>query len=431
MREPDTDTSADTYDPSRDAGERQDSRNWSRRQALASLASVGTLGLAGCSLQSVTAGVQPLWERDFSAAVAAGPPAATDEHVVVGGQDKRLHAFTADGERAFTFETGGPIEARPAVPTSGGPVHVHSTDGDFYTVGLSGTERWHVEGQARNGWLGRKGSLLVGIDPIEETVTGYDARDGTRRFQQSGRRYPYPTLSESACIVPVTNSDGDTKLVTLAPTTGEVLWESPAQDGYPQVVATGDRIVTVRNSTVRLHRARDGHTLWETAVAGEVTSHFGPPLWLGEHVYVRAGRDDRADEFVAINRDDGSIQWRRSVGYELETVTATPDGVFVASSVDDPDGGILVRLDAFALDGTRQWQTTTDIAIGGTVERLERVGDVLVVASDNELAAYDPASGSRRWQYDPESYRIGVSAADGALYVSYRDTGGLARLPTG
>ncbi|GGN95818.1 PQQ-binding-like beta-propeller repeat protein [Haloarcula pellucida] len=431
MRERDTDATADTHDPSRDAGERQDGRNWSRRQTLASLASAGTLALAGCSLQSVTSGVQPLWEHDFSAAVAAGPPAATADHVVVGGQDKRLHAFTADGERAFTFETGGPIEARPAVPTSGGPVHVHSTDGDLYTVGLSGTERWHVEGQARTGWLGRQGSLLVGIDPVGETVTGYDARDGTRRFQQSGRRYPYPTLSESASIVPVTNSNRDTELVALSLTTGEVLWESPARDAYPHVVAAGDRIVTVRNSTVRMRRARDGHVLWETAVTGEVISHFGPPLWLGEHVYVRAARDDRADELVAINRDDGPVQWRRNVGYELETVTATPDGVFVASSVNDPDGGILVRLDAFALDGTRRWQTTTDIAIGGTVEALKRVGDVLVVASGHELAAYDPVSGSRRWQYDPESYRIGVATADGALYVSYRDTGGLARLPTG
>jgi outer membrane protein assembly factor BamB len=431
MRDPDTDAAADTHDPSRDTGERQDGRNWSRRQALASLVSVGTLGLAGCSLQSVTAGVQPLWERDFPAAVAAGPPAATDNHVVVGGQDKRLHAFTADGERAFAVETGGPIEARPAAPTSGGPVHVHSTDGDLYTIGLSGTERWHVEGQARNSWLGRQGSLLVGIDPVDQTIIGYDARDGTRRFQQSGRRYPYPTLSESACIVPVTDSERHTKLVTLAPTTGEVLWETPARDGYPQVVAAGDRIVTVRNSTVRMRRARDGHVLWETAVTGEVASHFGPPLWLGEQVYVRAGRDDRADEFVALNRDDGSMQWRRSVGYELETVTTTSAGVFVASSVDDPDGGILVRLDAFALDGTRRWQTTTDIAIGGTVETLERVGDVLVVASEGELAAYDPASGSRRWHYDPESYRVGVTTADDALYVSYRDTGGLARLPTG
>jgi outer membrane protein assembly factor BamB len=402
----------------------------SRRQALASIASVGVAGLAGCNVQSLTGGVQPRWERDFTEASTAGPPAATADHVVVGGQDKRLHAFTPDGEAAFTFETGGPIETQPAVPASGGPVHAHSTDGDLYTVGLEGGERWHVAGQARNGWLGRRGSLLVSIDPVDETVVGYDAYDGTRRFQRSGPQYPVPTLSAAACLLPVPNPDGETKLVALAPESGELLWESSARDSYPHVVAADNRIVTVRDSTVRMRRAADGHVVWRTAIAGEVTSYHGPPLWLGEHTYVRAGRPDRADELVALSHDDGSVQWRQNVGYELETVTATPQRVFVASSVNDPDGGILIRLDAFTRDGTRQWQTTTDIAIGGTVDTLARVGAVLVVASGTELAAYDPASGTRQWQYDPESYRIGVTAATDRLYVSYRSEGGIARLPT-
>ncbi|ELY91978.1 outer membrane protein assembly factor BamB family protein [Natrinema altunense] len=426
----DADTAADKHGPSRHAAERRDSRNWSRRQALASLASAGTLALAGCSLSSVLPGVQPLWEHDFSTATAAGPPSATDDHVVVGGQDKRLHGFTADGERILSVETGGPIEAQPAVPSSGGPVHVYSTDGDLYTVGLSGERLWHVEGQVRNGWLGRHGSLLVAIHPDGGVVTGYDASDGTRRFQRPGRAYPYPTLSDSACLFLVTNSDDDTKLVTLAPATGEVLWKSTPRTGYPSVVAAGDRIVTVHDSTVRMRRVRDGHVLWRTVVDGDVTSYVGLPVWLGDHVYVRVRRDDRSDELVAIERDGGTVRWRRTVGYELETVTATSHGVFAASSVDDPDGGILIRLDAFDLDGTRRWQTTTDIAIGGRVEALGRAGVILFAASDNELAAYDPATGKRRWRYDPETSRIGVTTAAGALYVSYRDRGGVARLPT-
>ncbi|OAQ51340.1 hypothetical protein HTG_17535 [Natrinema mahii] len=199
---------------------------------------------------------------------------------------------------------------------------------------------------------------------------------------------------------------------------------------YPYVVAAGDRIVTVRNSTVRMRRAHDGHVLWRIAVDGDVTSHFGPPVWLGEHVYVCVRRDDRSDELVAIDRDGGTVRWRRTVGYELETVTTTPQGVFVASSVGDPDGGLLIRLDAVALDGTRRWQTTTDIAIGGTVEAFGRAGEILFAASDEELAAYDPATGKRRWRYDAESSRIGVTTAAGALYISYRDRGGVARLPT-
>jgi outer membrane protein assembly factor BamB len=392
---------------------------------------MGTIGLTGCSsLRAVTSGVDPLWERDFTAASAAGPPAATDEHVVVGGQDKHLHGFTADGERTFTVETGGPIEAQPAVPASGGPLHVHSTDGDLYTVELSGEQLWHEEGHAQNRWLNRHGSLLLGIDPVDGVVTGYDAHDGTHRFRRSGRGYPSPILSDAACLFPATTATGESTLVALAPTTGEVLWESSPHDGFSHVVAAGDQIVTVRDSTVRMRRARDGDALWQTVITGDVTSPVGPPVWLGEHVFVRVRHADREDELVALDRNEGTRQWRRAVGYELETVTATAQGVFVASSVNNPDGGILVRLDAFDLNGTRQWQTTTDIAIGGTVQALGRAGSILFVASDTALAAYDPTTGKRRWRYDPESYRIGVTAADDTLYVSYRSRGGVARLPT-
>lgn len=419
---------ADEQEP-RHVTARRNDRSWSRRQALASIASAGTLGLAGCSLSSVTSGVEPLWERDFEAASAAGPPAATDAHVVVGGQDKRLHGFTADGERLFVVETGGPIESRPAVPASGGPVHVNSTDGDLYTVGLSGEVLWHEEGQSRDGWLGRHGSLLVGIDSDAESIVGYDAHTGSRRFRQPGPEYPFPTLSDAACIVGVTSPDGGRKLVTLAPSTGDVLWETPSRVGYPYVVAAGDQIVTAYKSTVRMHRAHDGHVMWRTEVASEELSHFGS-IWLAEHVYVRAGRDDSPDELVAIDTDGGTVQWRRTVGYELETVTATAQGVFVASSVDEPDGGILIRLDAFSHDGTRRWQTTTDISIGGTVEALGRAGEILFVASDDEIAAYDPDTGTRKWRYRPESSRVGVAAADSTLYVSLRDSGGLVGLPT-
>jgi outer membrane protein assembly factor BamB len=433
MRDAATDSDAGTDDPA-DAGAsaprttRSDRPRWSRRRALASIASAGTLSLAGCSLPSI-GGVDPVWERDFPDAAGAGPPAATAEHVAVGGQDRRLHGFTADGERVVDVETGGPVEARPAVPGSGGPLHVHSSDGDLYTVGLSDEQLWHVEGRDRNAWLGRHGSLVVHADPTAGTITGYDARDGTRRFRRSGPDYPSPALGDAVCLVGETGPNDARRRVAVDPETGDVRWRLGPDEGYPHAVVD-DRVVTVHDATVALRRARDGSVLWRRAVDGDVGGISGPPVWLDEDVYARVENRDGPDELVAIDRADGTVLWRRTVGYELEAVTATAEGVFAASSVDDPDGGILIRLDAFDREGTRRWQTTTDIPIGGTVEALGRAGDVLFAASDNEIAAYDPADGTRRWHYRPEAYRIGVTAAGDALYVSYRDGGGVARLPT-
>ncbi|QLH80482.1 PQQ-binding-like beta-propeller repeat protein [Halosimplex pelagicum] len=420
---------ADADDSRRSTTGTASGREWSRRRALASLASAGSLALAGCSLPSL-GGVDPVWERDFPDAVGAGQPAASADHVVVGGQDRRIHGFTADGERVVDIETGGPVEARPAVPASGGPVHVHSTDGDLYTVDLSGERLWHVEGLDRDGWLGRSGSLVVHSDPVEGTVTGYDARDGARRFRRPGQDYPAPTLGDAVCLLARPDSDGERTYVAVDPATGEVRWALGPDEGYPWAVA-GDRVVTVRDATVRLRRARDGSVLWHRAVEGDVGDGFGRPVWVGEDVYVRVEHRDGPDELVALDREAGDVLWRRAVGFELEAVTATAEGVFTASEAEDPDGGILIRLDAFDADGTRRWQTTTDISIGGTVEALGRTGEVVFAASDNEIAAYDPDGGQRRWRHEPDASRIGIAAAGDALYVSYRDRGGVARLPTG
>jgi outer membrane protein assembly factor BamB len=425
MRESDDSAGAGAAAPPRTGDARP---RWSRRRALGALASVGTLSLAGCSLPSL-GDVAPLWERDFPDAAGAGPPAATAEHVVVGGQDRRIHGFTADGERAVEVETGGPVEARPAVPASGGPVHAHSTDGDLYTVGLSGERLWHVEGLDRDGWLGRQGSLVVRADPAEETITGYDASDGTPRFRRPGPDYPSPTLGDTVCLLARTDSAGEWTYAALDSETGDVRWRLGPDEGYPHTVVD-DRVVTVRDSVVRLRRADDGSVLWRTAVDGDVGGVSGPPVWLDEDVYARVEHRDGPDELIAIDYDDGTVLWRRTVGYELEAVTATAEGVFAASSVDDPDGGILIRLDALDRDGTQRWQTTTDIPIGGTVEALGRAGEVLFAASDHEIAAYDPDDGGRRWRHKPDTSRIGVTAAGDGLYVSYRDRGGVARLPT-
>jgi hypothetical protein len=153
------------------------------------------------------------------------------------------------------------------------------------------------------------------------------------------------------------------------------------------------------------------------------------PLWVGEGVYLGVRRRDQPDRLLVLDRADGTRRWRRTVGTELEGVAPTADGVVVASSVNDPDGGILVRLDSFTHDGTRRWQTTTDLQIGGTIQTVGRVGAAVVAASDTAVAAFDPDDGSQRWHFNSESYRLGVAVGDERLYVSYRSTGGVARLP--
>ncbi|MFC6954772.1 PQQ-binding-like beta-propeller repeat protein [Halorubellus litoreus] len=405
-------------------------RGMSRRGALGALATAGVAATAGCTLPSLSLGMQPVWTRELEAAAQAGPPAATDDHVVVGAQDKHLHAFTADGDRAFSYETGGPIDTQPAVPETGGPVHVQSTDGDLYTISLDGEREWLESGETKHRWLTRQGSLLVGSDRDSDTITGYDASDGTQRFQYALHENSLPALTDDVGLLRREAMSGGTQLCAIDPVTGDFRWTGPTFDDSPSVVLGDSEFATAVGSVVRLHDVADASELWATEVPGELDYGWGPELWLGEHVYVHVERRDQPDELVALDRSDGRITWRQPVGYELDCVQPTDEAVFAASSVDDPDGGIVIRLDAFEHDGTRRWQTTTDIPIGGYVDAFGRTGSILYAAGDTAGGAYDPTTGNRRWHHDPDSYNIALTGTTDALYASHESTGKIARLPT-
>ncbi|WP_255152340.1 PQQ-binding-like beta-propeller repeat protein [Halorarius halobius] len=400
-----------------------------RRQALGALASAGTVAVAGCNVGPLGGGVDPLWEQTLSDASGTAPPAATDSHVLVGTQDRSAYALDVEsGERAFDVTTGGPIETRPAVPESGGPYHVHSTDGDLYAVSAAGERLWHEEGTHRRASIGRTGSLLVDVDWHTETVRGLDAASGATRFERTARVYPFPALTESTALFPVSTGDERYRLTAFDAADGTVRWATDPDSTPPYYAVTGELVVTVSEAGVRARHLDDGSVRWETTLDRDVYSYFGRPIWFGRDVYLQTDRDDEPDELVALDRADGTVRWSRSAGYELEDVAATDEAVYVASSVNDPDGGILVRVDAFGPDGDRRWRTTTDLQIGGTVASFGRVGDVVFAASDRAVTALDSASGERRWRYDPEG-RLHVRAAGDALFATARDGGRVARLP--
>ena len=72
-------------------------------------------------------------------------PAVTQEFVVVGGRDKRLHCIRrATGEGVWTFATRGKVDSSPVV--AGDKIIVGSDDGRLYMVSLAtGKELWNYE----------------------------------------------------------------------------------------------------------------------------------------------------------------------------------------------------------------------------------------------------------------------------------------------
>ncbi len=81
-----------------------------------------------------------------------GSPAVTQDRVLFGGRDKRLHCVDREsGKQVWTFATRGKVESSPVV--AGDRVVVGSDDGRVYVVNLAdGKEVWNHEiGQAVQG----------------------------------------------------------------------------------------------------------------------------------------------------------------------------------------------------------------------------------------------------------------------------------------
>jgi len=93
-------------------------------------------------------------------------PAVTQEFVVVGGRDKRLHCIRrATGEGVWTFATRGKVDSSPVV--AGDKIIVGSDDGRLYMVSLAtGKELWNYEiGQpVRSSPAVVEGHIVVGSE---------------------------------------------------------------------------------------------------------------------------------------------------------------------------------------------------------------------------------------------------------------------------
>jgi outer membrane protein assembly factor BamB len=107
-------------------------------------------------------------------------PAFTDEHVIVGGRDRKLHCLNRkDGEPVWVFRTRGKVDSSPVI--CDGKVVVGSEDGRLYVVDYkTGEAIWSFEiGEAltaspaiASGWIligSEDGSLYAFSPDIEKT----------------------------------------------------------------------------------------------------------------------------------------------------------------------------------------------------------------------------------------------------------------------
>lgn len=95
--------------------------------------------------------------------------ALTEERVVIGGRDKRLHCLNrATGESLWVFQTRGHVDSSPVI--CGDAVVVGSEDGRLYCVSLAdGAQRWAYE----------VGAAVTASPAVSDGLIVVGAEDGT------------------------------------------------------------------------------------------------------------------------------------------------------------------------------------------------------------------------------------------------------------
>lgn len=104
-------------------------------------------------------------------------PVVTDELVVIGSRDKRLHALDrASGEERWSFETRGPIDSSPVLV--GDRIYFGSADRSVYAVNLQGEEVFKYDaGQRISGSPAvGEGHLVIGCEGPDGKILCFGAK---------------------------------------------------------------------------------------------------------------------------------------------------------------------------------------------------------------------------------------------------------------
>lgn len=212
-------------------------------------------------------------------------------------------------------------------------------------------------------------------------------------------------------------ADGTVEAISLD--RGKTLWDADVDELIVGGVGVSNRLVlvgTASGKVVALDR-ESGEPLWQSEVGGEVLS---APQCNGPMVFVQTFNG----EVLGLDASNGARLWSYRSTLPVLTLrgTSTPL-IFRDSLIAGFANGRVISFDMRT--GAVDWNTRIAVAKGDSeIQRLVDIdGDMLLgsqllfaASYQGKIAAMDPASGRRIWDYDASSY-VGLSEGFGNVYV--------------
>lgn len=376
-----------------------------RRAALAAL---GSVALGGCSALGVERGDElscrpadhdwPTYGYDAARTGAAPasdlPPAGAD-----------VVRFSATGASPGA---GGSVDAPPVVDDGvayvAGDVRVEARRVDSGERVWASDPEWSVD---TSPVLGCGAVFVVGLNG----TVAYDRADGTERWRTEGpgggNEGPgSPALVDDTLYVPGSG------LTALDAESGRERWSAAASGSIHGVAVAGRPYAGIgSNGGGGVAAFTDaGETWWETTEG--VGPVYSTPAVAGGTVYAAS----KAGRLAALDADDGSVLWRRSLDGAVHQPPAVADGTVVVGA------GNGTRARAFdAATGEERWAVETGVSRSAPVFLGDRV---LVAGANTGVWALDSATGDELW-YSGDLGNVGsapVVAGGRLFYRAWNDS---------
>lgn len=343
--------------------------NLSRRQLLATLGAMGTVGTAGCS--SILEDNASASTSDSGSCSPYDPAATTQstwptKHGGVDGTGAVASDAVPDGP--LTQEWSVPIDTHVGhhTPIVGDDtVYVHDMDTTLFAFTVeTGKERWRtsLEGPGPAPTLG-DGRLVVAT---ENGLEAYDTANGEHAW----------TIESSSVGI----------------------FDSPP-------VIADETVYIYGGVSVSAFALADGSLQWRVPIG--LTSNAAPAV-VDDTLYV-AGDDTY---LRSLSTDDGSERWRQKTAAHIDCNVAVSGETVYAGS----DSGTVIACDR--ADGTTRWQYSLPSG-DQQPQTIATDGARVYVTAGDTLYALDAATGLPCWRIDTHrgSYSSGIAVGDSTLFV--------------
>jgi outer membrane protein assembly factor BamB len=274
----------------------------------------------------------------------------------------------------------------------GNPVSLYAVAAD------SGTIRWEtsVDGSAQPPVASERAVYVADND----RVRAFDPQTGSEawRFQLEGGVRGPPVVSQGRLFVGTNRQFSPGVTYAINAETGGGLWRV-ADGGVRGVAARDGTVIVAQDDEVVARDAATGTVDWRHDSSADT---FRSAAIDGDFVYVvTAG----SSGLSALNRSDGTLQWRESLDRPSGRPTVTGDGVYLGAETG--------RVYGLSRAGALRWTRVYDATVAG----LAVGGDRVVVGGSQTLRAYDdsgarlpdPSETAGNDGYDPDA----TGATDG------------------